>query len=155
MFLLGLITVTSFLLSVAAKIVVDHSLDHRIPLIGSFVGLEHIENPGIAFGITFLPWLQTLFITIALCIVFWMAFHTLRKSNALRLTPYALAFGLILGGGLANVIDRLGDGLVTDFLQVGNFPIFNVADSCITVGVGLLLLEIFLKGKDSTKKNEK
>jgi signal peptidase II len=60
-------------------------------------------------------------------------------------------FGLILGGALANVVDRFPDGLVTDMIQVGAFPVFNVADSCITVGLGLLLLEIVLKEKKKKK----
>jgi lipoprotein signal peptidase len=52
-----------------------------------------------------------------------------------------VGFGLIIGGALGNVADRLLDGHVTDFFQVGAFPIFNVADSCITVGVVILLAE--------------
>ncbi len=51
---------------------------------------------------------------------------------------------MIVGGALGNVIDRIRDGAVTDFFQVGGFPIFNVADSFITVGVGVLLLEMIL-----------
>jgi signal peptidase II len=55
-----------------------------------------------------------------------------------------VGFGMIIGGALGNVLDRMRDGMVTDFFQVGTFPIFNVADSCITIGVIVLLLEMVL-----------
>ena len=54
-----------------------------------------------------------------------------------------IAFGLIIGGAVGNIIDRIPDGLVTDYFQVGTFPIFNVADSAITIGAALLLLDGF------------
>jgi signal peptidase II len=54
-------------------------------------------------------------------------------------------FGVIIGGAMANIVDRYPDGLVTDFIRVGTFPSFNAADSFITVGVLLLLLEGFLR----------
>ncbi len=73
-------------------------------------------------------------ITIALVALGWAAWHA-------KTTWSRVAFGMILGGAFGNVADRIRDGLVTDFLQVGTFPIFNVADSCITIGVFLLILE--------------
>ena len=56
-----------------------------------------------------------------------------------------LALGLQLGGALGNLIDRLQYGHVTDFISVGSFPVWNVADSAITVGTCILLLGIYLK----------
>jgi signal peptidase II len=56
-----------------------------------------------------------------------------------------LALGLQLGGALGNLIDRLQYGHVTDFISVGSFPVFNVADSAITVGTCILLLGVYLK----------
>jgi signal peptidase II len=50
-----------------------------------------------------------------------------------------------LAGALANIADRLPDGVVTDYFQVGTFPIFNVADSAITIGAALLLLQVLLE----------
>jgi signal peptidase II len=55
-----------------------------------------------------------------------------------------IAIGLILGGALGNVVDRVRLGFVVDFIQVGWFPIFNLADSSITVGAALLMLQYAL-----------
>ncbi len=56
-----------------------------------------------------------------------------------------LALGLQLGGALGNLIDRLQFGHVIDFISVGSFPVWNVADSAITVGTCILLLGVYLK----------
>jgi signal peptidase II len=56
-----------------------------------------------------------------------------------------LAMGMQMGGALGNVIDRLTMGKVTDFISIGSFPVFNVADSSISVGVAILLLGVWLK----------
>ena len=56
-------------------------------------------------------------------------------------TPIQLIMGLIMGGAFGNLIDRIRLGYVVDFVQVGWFPIFNLADSAISVGAGLLMLQ--------------
>jgi signal peptidase II len=56
-----------------------------------------------------------------------------------------LALGLQLGGALGNLVDRLTRGTVTDFISVGAFPVFNVADSCISCGVALLLIDMLIE----------
>lgn len=132
---LFLTAVASFLLSLLGKALADHFLAQRVSLLGSFVGLERSFNPGIAFGIL-LPWhLRDVIVGAALVLVCVLAFRSGR--SILR----QAAFGLIIGGAFTNIVDRFSDGVVTDFFQVGTFPIFNVADSCITVGVILLLIE--------------
>lgn len=110
----------------------DVLLTERIPILGDFMGLQYSVNPGIAWGIRLPDGLQEILIVAALIIVAVLA---VRSTQA-----HFLPFGLILGGGLANVVDRLPDGVVTDYFQVGTFPIFNVADSFVTVGVLLLLI---------------
>ena len=65
-----------------------------------------------------------------------------------------LALGLQLGGAVGNLIDRLTIGHVTDFISVGNFPVFNIADSSITVGVGVLLLGIWLQERAERRRLE-
>ena len=122
---------------------IDVWLSGRIALWGSFIGLQYSLNPGIAWGIQLPSGLQEMLIICALIAVFYMAV-TQNTTNTSQ-----LAFGLILGGGIANVIDRFRDGYVTDFMQIGSFPIFNVADSFVTVGVGLLLLETLLSRKNT------
>jgi signal peptidase II len=137
-------TAAAFALSLISVQLVDRFLVGRIALLGSFAGLELSHNPGIAFGLRLPPIIQELLIGIALVIVAVIAFRSTQKdrSGGSRTSATTLvAFGLILGGGLANIIDRIPDGLVTDFIQIGIFPTFNIADSCITVGATLLLWE--------------
>lgn len=131
--------VSIFLSFLAAKHV-DFYLNERIAVLGDFAGFQRSYNAGIAFGINFPPVFQEMLIGVALLLVLWYA---IRSVSALS----QIALGLILGGGLANIIDRLQDRMVTDFFQVGSFPIFNVADSCITIGVVILLIETFLEYK--------
>jgi len=137
---LMLITIVSFLASLSAALIADSFLHGRIPVIGSFVGFELSYNSGIAFGIQLPPIVQEVLIGIALIIVAIIAVRSARTTNY-QLSTTNLSFGLIIGGGIANVIDRIPDGLVTDFIQIGTFPTFNIADSCITVGAALLLWE--------------
>ena len=62
-----------------------------------------------------------------------------------------LALSLQLGGALGNLIDRLTVGHVTDFISVGNFPVFNVADASITIGAVLLFLDVWLRERAEKK----
>ncbi len=62
-----------------------------------------------------------------------------------------VAMGLQLGGAAGNLIDRLVIGRVTDFISIGNFPVFNVADSSISIGVVILLLGVWLKDRAEKK----
>jgi len=133
----------SILGGVGAAVLADMYLLERISIVGSFVGLESSFNEGIAFGMRIPGALQFILILAALFFVGWYA---LREAKTLL---SQIAFGLILGGGIANIIDRLRDGLVTDFIQVGTFPVFNVADSCITVGIVLLFVEMVLLRRTS------
>jgi signal peptidase II len=124
----------AFALSFLAKLLADALLVERVAIVGSFMGLQPSLNPGVAFGVRLPGVIQTPLILLALALLAYAA----RKAA----TPSSrIGFGLLLGGALGNVVDRLPDGYVTDFFQIGSFPIFNVADSCITVGVVLLVLD--------------
>lgn len=111
-------------------------LSQRVAVVGSFAGLTLSHNPGIAFGIRLPDYVQELAIVAALG---WMAFLAVRRATS---SVQRVAFGFIVGGALGNLIDRFHDGVVTDYVQVGTFPIFNVADSFITIGVLFLLAEV-------------
>ena len=135
------------LVSVLAASAVDIWISGRIAIFGSFVGLHYSLNPGIAWGIRLPRGVQEVLILGALVLVAHMA-------KSAKTTVSKQAYALVIGGGLANVIDRLRDGYVTDFFQIGSFPIFNVADMCVSIGVALLLVEAvfpkilpFQKGK--------
>lgn len=102
-----------------------------VSLVGSVLMLKLTHNPDIAYGIH-LPLLPA-FLAIALCGLVWLAW----KEATTQL--HRIAYGLILGGAIANIIDRAVDGVVTDYVFVSFFPyVFNAADSAITVGAVML-----------------
>lgn len=138
MLLFWISAAVSFALSLAFKFIGDAFFTERIPLLGDFLALQLTHNPGIAFGLRFAGEFQLPLILAALGFVAYLAYHSER-------TPLnQWGYGLIIGGALGNVLDRIPDGLVTDFVRVGSFPVFNMADSCITVGVCLLLVSSVL-----------
>jgi signal peptidase II len=101
-----------------------------------FFDLRRIKNTGIAFG----QFTQQQEIVMALTVaaIVWMfVFFARSGSRSLFFPP---AVGMLAGGALSNLVDRIRDGGVTDFLHIHRWPIFNLADSFIVVGVGLLLL---------------
>lgn len=131
--------VITFILSVLGVIAADSMIGDPISIVGSFVELRYSLNPGIAWGIRLPGGVQEMLILLALVAVGSMAIQARNRLSY-------ISFGCIIGGGLANIIDRLRDGYVTDFVSIGSFPIFNVADGFVTVGVGLLLLEASRRG---------
>ncbi len=114
-----------------------------VPLAGQFFRLTFGYNTGVAFGLFANGGVGPLVVTglIIIGMAIWLM-NTLR-SGELPLTA-AWPIGLILGGAIANFADRLPDGRVTDFLDMGigmsRWPTFNLADSFIVLGVTLLLL---------------
>ena len=133
------------LLDQASKLfVLQHlSPDKTVPLIQGFFHLTLVHNTGIAFGF-FREHQGILLILITLSLVFlWIwAVRMESKSAAGR-----AAFALILGGAIGNWMDRLRFGAVVDFLDFRVWPVFNIADSAITIGVALYLLLLLRKQK--------
>jgi signal peptidase II len=137
----------------------DISLHDSIAVIKRIFYITHVENRGAAFGIfndSPSEWkiaLLVLFSIVALVVVsalLWRSSHTMTAS--------AVGLSLILGGALGNLWDRLLTGRVVDFLLVyiGSYqwPAFNVADSAIVVGAGLLVFEIlFTKTEAEQEKS--
>ncbi len=114
--------------------------DRAVPVLGEFVRLTYTRNSGVAFGLgqgTGFPWY--LFSIAAALAIVWMLVRQ-RVAGV----PRRLALALILGGALGNLIDRLGSGEVVDFIEIGvsswHWPVFNVADSAVSVGVVLFAL---------------
>lgn len=115
---------------------------HRHDLVGRFLAFHYVENPGAAFGILRG---QTGFLILAAAIIVVLLLLTLRDAGRLSPLMY-VGVGLLLGGALGNLVDRIRLGYVTDFIAIGIWPKFNVADGAITVGlilmgVSYLLLE--------------
>jgi len=117
----------------------------EVPFGGSarFVGLRitPVQNTGVAFGLL-RGYGSALAAIAALGAVLVFLFS--RKGARSPLTGAAL--GLLIGGAAGNLLDRIVRGYVFDFIDVGFWPVFNLADSAITIGVGLLILEfLFLE----------
>lgn len=99
------------------------------------VDLVHVRNRGVAFGFLAGGGAIVLVFTFA-ALALLAAFLTLRPQRRLLWLPT----GLLIGGAIGNLVDRLSSGAVTDFIKLPHWPAFNVADMAITVGVLLLLL---------------
>jgi signal peptidase II len=112
---------------------------HRVDVFGSWVAFEYVENTGAAFGLlSGHPWLVSILavaVAVMLVTVFRQAFPT---DSGLW-----WCVALILAGALGNMIDRVRIGYVVDFVAVGAWPRFNVADSSITVGLVLMIVSAF------------
>ena len=118
------------------------------PLVGQYFGLTCTYNTGAAFSIfqqgqTFLLFLL---IGIALAVIIWLYIRYGAQQNLLL----KISFGLILGGAAGNLIDRFRLGHVTDFLLFSirpafYFPVFNLADSSICIGIFLLILYFWMR----------
>ncbi len=137
-------------LDLVTKIAIDAHLSYadRIPVIPGFFYITHVRNTGAAFGLfADAPQLYRMifFISVSLIAVGIIISFFRKLSPGDRLA--ALALGLILGGAVGNLIDRIFRQEVIDFLHFRlwrgySWPDFNVADSAIVVGVGFLMLEL-------------
>jgi len=105
--------------------------------------IVHWSNTGVAFGM--LQGMNPVFIALALIVSGMIIYYYQQIDQQDWLIRLALM--LELGGALGNLIDRIRYGHVVDFISVGNFPVFNIADSCITIGVVILLLGVWLQEK--------
>ena len=114
-----------------------------VPLVGDYLRLTYVENRGAAFGL-FQD--QTVFFVVVGVVVIGViavSYRYLPRSGLLL----HLALGLQLGGAIGNLIDRIRQGYVVDFVDFGYqtnwWPVFNVADASIVIGVGLLALSMW------------
>jgi len=148
---------TRVLVIATAIVVLDQitkviALDRLVPgmpvdVVSGWLAMTLVLNPGLAFGLLgSIPrgwrWVVALLSLVALVILARIALRVLPTGG----WPDHLAIGLVFGGAVGNLIDRARFGAVVDFVDVhwGNYhwPAFNVADSAITIGVGLLALRL-------------
>ena len=111
-------------------------LGETIPVIKDVFHLTYIINPGAAFGI--LPHQEWFFL--AIVIALFGAFSFVRKKIPEKPFYFSAAVGMLLGGALGNAVDRVRISGVVDFFDFRIWPIFNVADICICLGVGFIAL---------------
>ena len=121
------------------------ALDERVAVVGPF-SIHHVQNSGIAFGLFASATAAVILLTgIAIA---WMLVFFARSGARHPVLPVAL--GLVIGGSVSNLLDRVRLGYVTDFLHVNHWPEFNLADSFICIGVAILLT--VLVGADQTPR---
>jgi signal peptidase II len=127
--------------AVVADQVTKHAIEQRLALeethrVLPFLSITHVRNSGIAFGI--FPGRLGIVSILTAAAVVWMLVHFARSGSRHVLFPVAL--GLLVGGSVSNLADRVRDGHVTDFIHISHWPTFNLADSFIVIGVALLAL---------------
>ena len=124
-----------------SKVFFSHLLDlnESLILIKNFLHFTLVHNTGIAFGL--FKDCGFVFIIIPLVLTGLLIYNVYyyRYSEQLSRT-YILAFSLILGGAIGNLIDRISLGYVIDFIDFRIWPVFNMADSAITIGAAIILL---------------
>jgi len=117
-----------------------------------YARIVHWQNSGAAFGLFQAG--SWIFASLA-CVVILAIVYFYRQVDESE-WGMRVAMAMQLAGAAGNLIDRfLFDGKVTDFISVGNFPVFNVADASITLGVGVLILDIWIKERKEKKSSER
>jgi signal peptidase II len=109
-----------------------------------YMRLLHAQNTGAAFGI--FQGMNIVFILLAIvvsCVIIYYYPRVPKEDWLLR-----LALALQLGGAVGNLISRITEGHVTDFISISVFPVFNIADASISIGVALLILAMWLKERE-------
>jgi signal peptidase II len=122
-----------------------------VPVVPGYLWLHHVHNNGSAFG-QFRgtgPLLIAAAVVASGCIIVYRARLKRRSEPVPRLLSLGLA--LALGGAIGNMVDRVRLGEVVDFLDVGWFPVFNLADTAITLGALALIVHFFFAPADSDK----
>lgn len=147
------IAMVVFAIDRASKVWIENRLHmhHAESVFGDYVRLVLWYNHGAAFGITLGDaWVHIALSIGAMLLVGYMVWTTPDHDRM----SFA-GFGMILGGAVGNLYDRISAGKVTDFIDIGigtfRWPTFNIADSAVVAGVGLLLLAYVLSLRDSAK----
>jgi signal peptidase II len=127
------------------------NLGESLPFIDHIFHFTLVHNTGIAFGlfkdqgVVFI-----VFPVIAIALLIFNIYYYRRNDEALS-RQYIFAFSLILGGAIGNLIDRINHGHVIDFIDFRFWPVFNVADSAITIGAGMIILSCFSEAHRQVK----
>jgi signal peptidase II len=146
---LAIVAAVAYALDLITKIIVVDKLEGHDPIevIGTWLRFQAVRNPGAAFGIG--EALTVVFTVIAAAVIVVIA----RIARKLYSTPWAVALGLLLGGALGNLTDRVFrspgvfQGHVVDFIAPAHFAVFNLADSAIVCG-GVLIVLLSFRGLD-------
>ncbi len=155
--MLGAVAMTAYLIDLATKTWVVSTMveGDSIDVIPSLLDWHFIRNPGAAFSIgTDFTWFFTVIMVVVVCGI-------IVQIRRVHSAGWATALGLVLGGALGNLTDRLfrepsfGQGHVVDFIALPNFAIFNIADMAVVSGVALIcLFTLRGVGIDGRRSNE-
>lgn len=128
------------------NIVQNFELYQEKVIVPGFFSLFYIQNEGAAWGI--FQGKMVFFYFVTLIVVGYLVYMFQQEKNKTKLV--GISFALILSGAIGNFIDRLLNGYVVDMFRLDfiNFPIFNVADVCLTVGVVLMLIHVLFFEKE-------
>ncbi len=125
------------------KYVITHILANgqSIKIIPNFFHITLVLNKGAAFGL--FKEMTAIFVLLSLSVIIFIILYIWRNEFGRIYLPVAL--GLILGGAIGNLIDRIKFGYVIDFIDFRIWPVFNMADSCITIGAIILAWHVLTK----------
>ncbi len=145
--MLGLVTLPVLILDQLSKYLISTHLElysSRVPIIPGWLDLTYTLNPGAAFSLfATMPAMfrRLFFVVLSIAAIIVLTYLIVRRTTTFT---SSLGFALILGGTIGNLIDRLVRGKVTDFIYFHHasfsYPVFNIADSAITIGVAIILL---------------
>ena len=147
----GLVAVA--IAAVVADQVTKRAIEHRLALdethhVLAGLTITHVRNSGIAFGI--FPGKLAIVSVLTAAAVVWMLVHFARSGSRHVLFPVAL--GLLVGGSVSNLADRVREGHVTDFIHITHWPTFNLADSFIVIGVVILFVVLLFSDREPRRR---
>ena len=120
-------------------------LGRSIKAIPGVLNITLVLNDGAAFGL--FKGKSVFFVFIALAIIIVITAYLIKSRPLNR--SVSIGLGLILGGAVGNLVDRIAFGSVIDFIDLGIWPVFNIADSCITIGAVVLVFSMLTKKPNS------
>ena len=130
----------------------NYSIWETREIFGSFLRFSHVKNPGIAFGIPVGDFAMIVTILSCAATIFIGYLHWQERHNHPLIVN---GLGFILGGAIGNLIDRLRLGFVIDFIDIGWWPVFNIADSSIVIGITIISIFIIFEPRKNTQNKEK
>lgn len=135
-----IIIITLVIVDQISKILLSIFLKSDINLISNFLSFTKVENKGIAFG---LNKQNVVNIILTIMILFLIIKYIIDQKK--RLTKETVIYlSLILAGGISNLIDRIFKGAVFDFIKIGSFPVFNLADCFIVIRMDIICSKFYI-----------